>query len=43
VDVDTIISAVSRFGRAENRTEMKKRVIDRWLAYEKHLDLVGVK
>ena len=44
-DVDAIMPAVSRFGgSAGNRTEMKKRVIDRLLAYfEKYLDLVGVK
>lgn len=45
-DVDAIMPAVSRFGGGskENRSETKKRVIDRLLAYfEKYLDLVGVK
>ncbi len=45
-DVDAIMPAVSRFGGggAGNRTETKKRVIDRLLAYfEKYLDLVGAK
>lgn len=45
-DVDAIMPAVSRFGggSAGNRSETKKRVIDRLLAYfEKYLDLVGVK
>ena len=44
-DVDAIMPAVSRFGGSTgNRTETKKRVIDRLLAYfEKYLDLVGVK
>ena len=44
-DVDAIMPAVSRFGgSAGNRTETKKRVIDRLLAYfEKYLDLVGMK
>ena len=45
-DVDAIMPAVSRFGSgsAGNRSEMKKRVIDRLLAYfEKYLDLVGMK
>lgn len=45
-DVDAIMPAVSRFGGggAGNRTETKKRVIERLLAYfEKYLDLVGVK
>lgn len=44
-DVDAIMPAVSRFGGgAGNRTEIKKRVIDRLLAYfKKYLDLVGVK
>ncbi|MCM1056384.1 MAG: type I restriction endonuclease subunit R [Firmicutes bacterium] len=42
-DIDAIMPAVSRFGGsgAGNRTETKKRVIDRLLAYfEKYLDLV---
>lgn len=45
-DVDAIMPAVSRFGGGSvgNRSETKKRVIDRLLAYfEKYLDLVGVK
>ena len=45
-DVDAIMPAVSRFGggSAGNRSETKKRVIDRLLAYfEKYLDLVGMK
>ena len=45
-DVDAIMPAVSRFGSgsAGNRSEMKKRVIDRLLAYfEKYLALVGMK
>ncbi len=45
-DVDAIMPAVSRFGggSAGNRTEMKKRVIDRLLVYfEKYLDLVAMK
>ena len=45
-DVDAIMPAVSRFGggSAGNRSETKKRVIDRLLAYfEKYLDLVGAK
>ncbi len=44
MDVDAIMPAVSRFGGggAGKRTETKKRVIDRLLAYfEKYLDLVG--
>lgn len=45
-DVDAIMPAVSRFGggSAGNRTETKKRVIDRLLVYfEKYLDLVAMK
>lgn len=45
-DVDAIMPAVSRFGGGSvgNRSETKKRVIDRLLAYfEKYLDLVGAK
>ena len=45
-DIDAIMPAVSRFGggSAGNRTETKKRVIDRLMAYfEKYLDLVAIK
>lgn len=45
-DVDAIMPAVSRFGSssAGNRSETKKRVIERLLVYfEKYLDLVGGK
>lgn len=44
-DIDAIMPAISRFGGITgNRTETKKRVIDRLPAYfEKYLDLVGVK
>ena len=45
-DIDAIMPAVSRFGsgNAGNRTETKKRVIDRLMAYfEKYLDLVAMK
>ena len=45
-DIDAIMPAVSRFGggSAGNRTETKKRVIDRLMVYfEKYLDLVTIK
>ncbi|MCM1527626.1 MAG: type I restriction endonuclease subunit R [Bacteroides sp.] len=43
-EVDAIMPAVSRFGGAGNRTETKKRVIDRLLVcFEKYLDLVAAK
>ena len=45
-DIDAIMPAVARFGggSAGNRTETKKRVIDRLMAYfEKYLDLVAIK
>ena len=45
-DIDAIMPAVSRFGggNAGNRTETKKRVIDRLMAYyEKYAELVGIK
>lgn len=45
-DIDAIMPAVSRFGGgiAGNRTEIKKRVIDRLMVYfEKYVELVRVK
>ena len=45
-DIDAIMPAISRFGggNAGNRTEIKKRVIDRLMVYfEKYLDLVAIK
>ena len=45
-DIDAIMPAVSRFGGGSvgNRTETKKRVIDRLMVYfEKYLDLVAMK
>ena len=45
MDIDAIMPAVSRFGGGTgNRTETKKRVIDRLMVYfEKYVELVGVK
>ncbi len=43
MDIDAIMPAVSRFGGG-NRTEKKKRVIDRLMVYfEKYVELVSLK